>query len=78
MPATVETSALLVGNTVLMGASDGFVYAIDRNNGSLQWRHFVGAPVFASMAVSGNTVFAADFSGNVYAFSGDLKPCKTK
>ena len=78
LPATVETSALLVGNTVLMGASDGFVYAIDRNNGSLQWRHFVGAPVFASMAVSGNTVFAADFSGNVYAFSGDLKPRKTK
>ncbi|MGN0213995.1 MAG: PQQ-binding-like beta-propeller repeat protein [Muribaculaceae bacterium] len=75
-PATVETSALLVGNTVMMGASDGYVYAVDRTNGRLQWRHFTGAPVFATMSVSGNTVFAVDFSGNVYAFSGELKPCK--
>ncbi|MGM9802699.1 MAG: PQQ-binding-like beta-propeller repeat protein [Muribaculaceae bacterium] len=75
-PATVETSALLVGNTVYMGASDGYIYAIDRTNGRLQWRHNTGAPVFATMAVSGNTLFAVDFSGNVYALSGVLKPSK--
>ena len=76
-PATVETSAILVGDTVFMGASDGYIYAISAKDGRLQWRHYTGAPVLASMAASGNTLVAVDFSGNVYAFSGVLKPQKS-
>ncbi|MGN0230228.1 MAG: PQQ-binding-like beta-propeller repeat protein [Muribaculaceae bacterium] len=75
-PATVETSPILAGDTIYMGASDGYIYAISAKDGRLQWRHFTGAPVFASMAASGNTLFAVDFSGNVYAFSGIIKSAK--
>lgn len=71
--ATVETSPVLAGKTVYVGASDGLVYAIDAASGRKLWkfaRH--GAPVFASVAVSGNTLIATDFGGNVYAFTQGL------
>lgn len=75
-PATVETSPVLCGNLVYMGASDGMLYAIDAKTGRLQWRHNMGTPVFASVAVSGNAIFAVDFGGNVYGFACDRKEAK--
>lgn len=68
--ATIETSPVLVGNTVYFGASDGTLYGIEKEKGELVWKHETGAPVFGSMAVSGNTLIAVDFGGNVYAFTG--------
>lgn len=65
---SVEVSPTLVGETLLFGASDGYLHAIDVNTGEFQWKRVVGAPVLASMAVSGNSLFLADFSGNLYHF----------
>lgn len=65
---TVESSPVLAGETVFFGASDGIVYALDREKGTLRWKHATGAPVLGTVAISGNTLFVADFSGNVYAF----------
>lgn len=67
--ATVETSPVLAGNTIFMGASDGNIYGLNRQNGKLQWKHQTGAPVFATVAISGNALYAVDFSGNVYCFT---------
>lgn len=66
--STVETSPVLAGNTIFVGASDGILYALDRKNGKLQWKHRTGAPFLATVAISGNALYAADFSGNVYGF----------
>lgn len=66
---TVDTSPVLIGDLVVFGASDGILYGVDINTGTLQWRHTTGAPSFSSMAVSGNVLIATDFSGNVYAFT---------
>ncbi len=77
-PVTVEASPLLSGGTVYVGASDGSLYALDRKKGSLLWKHTTGAPVFAAMSISGNMLYAADFSGNVYGFVCDVKARKTK
>ena len=68
-PSTVETSPLVAGGIVYLGASDGVIYALDAAKGTLLWKHATGVPVFASMAVSGNCLYAADFSGNVYGFA---------
>ena len=68
-PSTVETSPLVAGGIVYVGASDGVIYALDAAKGTLLWQHATGVPVFASMAVSGNCLYAADFSGNVYGFA---------
>lgn len=66
--ATIETSPVLVGNTVYVGASDGTIYGLNKKNGRLVWKHEAGAPILGSIAVSGNALIAADFGGNVYTF----------
>lgn len=66
---TVETSPAWSGNYVFAAASDGCVYGINRSNGNVAWKYSIGAPSFSSVAISGNTLFATDFGGNVYAFS---------
>lgn len=72
MPAaTIETSPVLVGNTVYVGASDGTLYGINSETGRLEWKHATGAPIFGSVAVSGNALIAVDFGGNVYAFTAN-------
>ena len=74
--ATVETSPVLAGNIVYIGASDGTLYALDRQNGRMKWKHDTGAPIFATVAISGNALYAVDFSGNVYGFVGQVNPVK--
>ena len=66
--ATIETSPVLAGNTVYVTASDGVVYGINKSDGKIIWKYATGAPVFSSVAVSGNALIAADFGGNVYTF----------
>lgn len=65
---TVEVSPVLVGSTVLFGASDGYLHAVDLNTGAYRGKRALGAPVFSSVAVSGNCLFVADFGGNIYNF----------
>lgn len=66
--STIETSPILVGDKIYIGASDGTLYGLDLNTGNTIWQHNVGAPVFSSMAASGNGLFVTDFGGNVYGF----------
>lgn len=68
--ATIETSPVLAGKTVFVTASDGTLYAVDKSNGQIQWKHSTGAPIFGSVAMSGNAVVISDFGGNVYMFCG--------
>lgn len=66
---TVETSPILCGNTVFVGASDGTIYALHSSTGKLLWKHATGAPIFGSLSASGNALYAVDFSGNIYGFA---------
>lgn len=70
--ATIETSPVLAGNTVYVGASDGTIYGINKEDGQAVWRHATGAPIFGTLAVSGNALIAVDFGGNVYTFVSPL------
>lgn len=67
--ATIETSPVQAGDIIYIGASDGAFSALDRKTGKLLWKHNTGAPILGSVALSGNTLFGVDFSGNVYAFT---------
>lgn len=69
----VECSPVLVGDVVYIGASDGYLYGLDRKTGRMLWKHTMGAPVLGSVAVSGNALFAVDFSGNVYSFVSGIR-----
>lgn len=65
---TIETSPVLAGKTVYVGASDGTIYAIDTNTGNKLWKYKTGAPIFGTTAISGDALIVADFGGNVYTF----------
>ena len=65
---TVETSPVLSGDIVYVAASDGVIYGLDRRTGKQQWKHTTGAPCFSTVAIVGNSLYAADFGGNVYGF----------
>lgn len=69
--AQIECSPILSGDMVLIGASDGVFYALNRKDGRLLWRHKTGAPILTTGAVSGNMFFGADYAGNVYGFQAD-------
>lgn len=65
---SVETSPVLIGETLVFGASDGYLYGVNAENGRFQWKRNLGAPIFSSPAVSGDALYVADFSGNLYCF----------
>lgn len=67
---TVETSPILSGNVVYVAASDGCLYGLDPHTGKEVWKHNFGAPLFATPAVSGNSLIVTDFGGNVHLFTG--------
>ncbi|HVI48944.1 MAG TPA: PQQ-binding-like beta-propeller repeat protein [Chitinophaga sp.] len=66
--ATIESTPLCAGNRIFVGASDGYVYVLDKEDGKVLSRVNVGAPVFAEMAVYNGMLYVADFSGNVNAY----------
>ena len=66
--ATIETSAVWAGDIVYVAASDGMVYGINKEDGKVVWKHATGAPMFGSVALSGNALVVSDFGGNVYLF----------
>ena len=67
--AGVETSPVASQGIVYLGASDGYLYAIDQATGIIKDKYNLGAPVFSTIAVSGNRMVVCDFAGNVYCFS---------
>jgi outer membrane protein assembly factor BamB len=72
MSGTIETSPALSGNIVFVAASDGYVYGIDKETGKVVWKYSTGAPLFGSVALSGNSLVITDFGGNVYLFKSNL------
>lgn len=56
------------GDIVYIAASDGTVYGINKEDGKVVWKHATGAPMFGSVALSGNALVVSDFGGNVYLF----------
>lgn len=64
--SSVETSPVLIGETLVFGASDGYLYGVNAENGRFLWKRNLGAPIFSSPAVSGDALYVADFSGNIY------------
>ena len=71
--AQIETSPVLAGSTVYVAASDGGIYGVDKATGRVVWQYGTGAPMFSSVAVSGNVLVATDFGGNVYAFGSEKR-----
>ena len=65
------SSPVIVGTTVVIGAPDGGVYALDLFSGKQRWRAQLNGRVRATPAVHNGTVVVGSWGGRVYAL--DLK-----
>lgn len=64
---TVHSTPAVTATRVYAGSGDGFLYAVNRNDGTVAWRFDAGNPVHASPAVSGGLVVAATLAGRIFA-----------
>lgn len=62
---TVEGSMLERDGKLYFGASDGYVYIIDKATGKKMNEFNIGSPIFNSLAFYGDKILVSDFSGNV-------------
>ena len=70
------SSPVVVGQTIVIGAGDGNVYALDLTTGKEQWRVKTGGKVRATPSVKDGTVVVGGWDGRVYAI--ELATSKTR
>ena len=64
-----DASPVLWGNTIYVTGADGRIYGICPETGRVDWKYISGVPFLSTPAISGNTMFVADYGGTVYAFT---------
>ncbi len=63
----IFSSPSVLNGVAYVGSSDGNLYAVRANDGSLVWKFATKGPVTSSPAVADGLVFVASLDGNVYA-----------
>lgn len=63
----VRSSPTVVGGVVLIGSTDGNLYALDADTGHEKWKFGADSDVTSSAAVAGGRVFFSSYKGTVYA-----------
>ncbi len=69
--AMIESSPVLSGGMVYIGGLDGVLYVLDAEKGTMLWKQPLGAPIFSSVAISGNALYVSDYAGNTSCFVGE-------
>jgi outer membrane protein assembly factor BamB len=63
----ITSSPTVVGEQILFGSGDGFLYSVQRRTGRVQWKFKTGGRVRSSAAVDEGTVYVGSQDGKVYA-----------
>jgi hypothetical protein len=63
----VRSSPTIAGSVVVVGSSDGNLYALDANTGHEKWKFTADSAVASSASVSGGLVFFSSYKGIFYA-----------
>ncbi len=61
----VEGTPVIDGSRLWFGGADGVIYCLNKANGAIVKTVDIGAPIFGKLAVTGDSVYAADFAGRV-------------
>jgi outer membrane protein assembly factor BamB len=72
----VISSPAVFGEVVIVGSTDGNLYAVDRESGALKWKFEAQSRITSSPAVSEGLVYFGAYDGNFYALvaaTGRLK-----
>lgn len=59
----IRSAAAADGSTVIFGADDGIVYALEAETGKLLWTYQTGGSVIASPSIAGDRVFIGNLTG---------------
>ncbi len=62
------SSPVIANGTVIFGAGDGGVYALDPATGARRWRATTGGRIRGTPAVASGLVYVGSYDGRVYAF----------
>lgn len=63
---TVEGTPVLDGDQIVFGASDGYIYRVNKADGSIAAKTNIGAPILGKVVVNADgSIIAADFAGRV-------------
>jgi outer membrane protein assembly factor BamB len=65
---SIETTPILIGDSLLFGAMDGWIYNLDAKTGKILWKNYLAAPILTSAAVTADGFYICDFAGNIYHF----------
>src|ERR1700722_2311859 len=74
----VVSSPAVTGDTVYVGSSYHFLYAIDRASGSQKWKFKSDGRITSSPAVDAGTVYFGSYDGNFYAVDASTGAQKWK
>ena len=56
---------VITDNTLFIGSTDHGLYALDATTGKINWRHDVGAAVFATVTVDGGELIVGSYDGGI-------------
>jgi outer membrane protein assembly factor BamB len=73
-PGTILSPWIKFGDGLVAGSTDSVVVAVRADDLSIRWRAKVDAPVLASPAVVGDTVYAVTKRGTLYRIEPDSMP----
>lgn len=68
--ARLSGGVAIHGSSLAVGSENGYIYLLSSADGSLLWKHYIGAEVVAkpSFSLSGDKLFVLDSRGNFTAF----------
>lgn len=66
---SIQSTPILINDSLLFGAMDGYIYNLDAKSGYVLWKTYVGTPVMTSAAITQNGFFICDFAGNIYKYT---------
>ncbi len=59
------------GKFIFVGSENGWVYAIDADEGTLKWKHFVGEEILSSPAYDDDKVFVLTDQGQLFGLNAE-------
>lgn len=65
---TVESTPVIVGDSVIFGAADGYVYEVNSSDGAVKAKHPVGSSVFGKVYTDNGSITAGAFGGYIVKF----------
>lgn len=66
--SSIYSSPVFMNDSLYIGSTDGFLYALNANDGKIKWKAKTNRSIYSSPAVEGGLIFVGSNDGYFYAF----------